>query len=178
MSDALGKVLAEEVIRRQPSQTRGGVRLRVLVVDDNDYDADLVSEYLMGVSSMEFEIQRAKRLEHAINLIALAPPDIILLDLGLPDSHGTETFARLRTSASSIPLVVFTGHDDVDIATTLIKAGAQDFLVKGLFDDDALVRTLSATRSSVTTLNSSSSSSSVGSRPRTSSSRSWPTPTR
>jgi len=150
VGDALEKALADVLLHRQPVGPRASgvqllanpARVRVLVVDDNDGDADLVADYLIGIASVRFEIDRAKRLQEAINVIATAPPDIVLLDLGLPDSHGTTGVARLREVAPSTPLVVFTGQDDPDVATAVIKAGAQDFLVKGSFDDDALVRTL------------------------------------
>jgi diguanylate cyclase len=149
MGDALEKALADALLRRPHARRAEGTQpptqkaiLRILVVDDNDGDADLVAEYLMGITSVRFQIERAKRLKDAINAIAVSPPDIILLDLGLPDSTGTGTFERLRDTAAAIPMVVFTGQDDADVATTVIKAGAQDFLVKGSFDDDALVRTL------------------------------------
>lgn len=150
MGDALVRALADVLLYRQPVKQRVNsvqplaepARVRVLVVDDNDGDADLVADYLLGIASVRFEIERAKRLQEAINAIASSAPDIVLLDLGLPDSQGTAGVARLREAAASIPLVVFTGQDDPDVATAVIKAGAQDFLVKGLFDDDALVRTL------------------------------------
>lgn len=150
MGDALAQALADVLQHRQPVRSLANgaqplakpARVRVLVVDDNDGDADLVADYLIGIASVQFEIERAKRLQEAIDAIASSAPDIILLDLGLPDSHGTTGVSRLREVAASIPLVVFTGQDDSEVATAVIKAGAQDFLVKGSFDDDALVRTL------------------------------------
>jgi diguanylate cyclase (GGDEF)-like protein len=150
MHDALEKALADALMRRQsPQVSSGGTQpsqqratVRVLVVDDNDGDADLVADYLMGIASVHFAVERATRLGAAIEAIASSPPDIVLLDLGLPDSQGTGTFQRLRQAADAIPLVVLTGNNDGDVASAVLKAGAQDFLVKGSFDDEALVRTL------------------------------------
>ena len=149
MGDALEQALAEALRRPSAARRAEGTHppverqaVRVLVVDDNDGDAELVADYLGAITSVRFQIDRATRLKDAINAIARAAPDIILLDLGLPDSQGAGTFERLRDTAAAIPMVVLTGHDDGEIATKVIKAGAQDFLVKGSFDEDALVRTL------------------------------------
>ena len=117
-------------------------RLHVLVVDDNNADADLITEYLTGIASLQFDITRATRLRDAIAAVATAAPNIILLDLGLPDSQGPRTVEQLRSQVATIPVVVLTGHDDADVASAAIRLGAQDFLVKGSFDHDSLARTL------------------------------------
>src|ERR1051326_1462152 len=147
MHDALEKALADALMRRQsppagaqPSPQRATVR--VLVVDDNDGDADLVADHLMGIASVDFAVERAGRLAEAIEAIASSAPDIVLLDLGLPDSQGTGTFERLRQAADEIPLVVLTGNNDGDVASAVLKAGAQDFLGKGSLGGEGRVRTL------------------------------------
>ncbi len=69
-------------------------------------------------------------------------PDVILLDLNLPDSRGKETFQRMRQQAPATPLVVFTGLDDEGMSLTAMRGGAQDYLVKHKMNGDLLVRSI------------------------------------
>ena len=68
--------------------------------------------------------------------------DIILVDLSLPDSHGFETFEKINTTWPEIPIIVLTGNDDDDLAGQAVKAGAQDYLVKGEFEHQLLIRSI------------------------------------
>ncbi len=70
------------------------------------------------------------------------PPELILLDLSLPDSDGLETFIRIIEQARDIPIVVLSGINDVALAVETVQLGAQDYLVKGHVDNDLLVRSL------------------------------------
>ena len=60
--------------------------------------------------------------------------DAVLLDLGLPDSQGLETFVSVRDQAPELPIIVLTGFDDVAVANMAVRGGAQDYLVKGDVD--------------------------------------------
>jgi signal transduction histidine kinase len=68
--------------------------------------------------------------------------DVILLDLSLPDSSGLDTLRTLRAAVSNVPIVVLTGNDENTVALQALESGAQDFLVKGQFDQDMLGRAL------------------------------------
>jgi diguanylate cyclase (GGDEF)-like protein/PAS domain S-box-containing protein len=68
--------------------------------------------------------------------------DMILLDLGLPDSQGLDAVRRARLAAPHVPLVVLTGLDDESLATKALQEGAQDYLIKGQIDPRALLRAL------------------------------------
>ena len=61
-------------------------------------------------------------------------PDVILLDLSLPDSRGLDTLGRVREYAGTAPIIVLTGNDDEKLAIEAIGRGAQDYLVKGEID--------------------------------------------
>ena len=117
--------------------------IRVLLVEDNPGDADLVRD-LLGESGDEvFEIFNATRLDDAIALLDKVSPDVVLLDLGLPDSQGLDTLARLRMAADeSMSIVVLTGLDDETLGAQAIQKKAQDYLVKGRLNDGALPRTV------------------------------------
>ena len=67
---------------------------------------------------------------------------MVLLDLGLPDSQGMETLTLAQEANRRLPIVVLTGLDDQRFAVEAVRAGAQDYLVKGRFDSNLLVRTI------------------------------------
>jgi signal transduction histidine kinase len=89
-----------------------------------------------------FGIQTCRRLKPALRLLAREHFDVVLLDLGLPDSAGTETLDRVRAAAPDVPLVVLAGLDDDGLALTAIQRGAQDYLAKDRLDGHLLRRTL------------------------------------
>ncbi len=116
--------------------------LRVLLVEDNPGDADLISELLPGDDSLTFEIEHVPRLTVALKRVRVKPFDIILLDLGLPDSSGLDTVRVMSKGAADIPIVVMTGNSDEQLGVAAIQNGAQDFVVKGEVSSSLLVRIL------------------------------------
>ncbi|MEI6415265.1 MAG: response regulator, partial [Pseudomonadota bacterium] len=84
----------------------------------------------------------AKTLAEGLDAIRQEPPDVVLLDLSLPDSSGIATVRTLRAVAPNLAIIVLTGHDDDALADTALEAGAQDYLVKGQFDQEALRRAI------------------------------------
>ena len=68
--------------------------------------------------------------------------DIVLLDLGLPDSQGLETLNQVRAAAPDVPVVVLTGADDETLALDAAQQGAQDYLIKGEVDRRLLTRSM------------------------------------
>jgi PAS domain S-box-containing protein len=106
--------------------------LRVLVVEDNQGDVDLIREALSDTGFVNFQIESVSRLSEALALLKISGIDLILLDLGLPDSKGLETFRRLLEAKPHIPVIILTGNDDQGTATLAVKEGAQDYLIKGL----------------------------------------------
>jgi signal transduction histidine kinase len=68
--------------------------------------------------------------------------DVVLLDLGLPDSQGFATVATMRAAVPHVPIIVLTGLDDLDLAVRAVREGAQDYLVKGTGTVDALERAM------------------------------------
>jgi diguanylate cyclase (GGDEF)-like protein/PAS domain S-box-containing protein len=81
-------------------------------------------------------------LNQAKKQLTIQPFDIILLDLSLPDSSGLATLRNIQILAGESPIIVLTGQNDTDFALKLLKVGAADYLVKGDFSQDSLVRTL------------------------------------
>jgi putative nucleotidyltransferase with HDIG domain len=111
---------------------------RILIVEDNPGDIRLIHEMLDGC----VEADSVSTLAGAIERLAADDIDVALLDLGLPDSQGLETFTRLREAAPRVAVVVLSGNTDVDLAVRAVEEGAQDFLVKGQVDGRLLTRAI------------------------------------
>ncbi|HTW91146.1 MAG TPA: sigma-54 dependent transcriptional regulator [bacterium] len=114
--------------------------VRLLLVEDNPGDVDLVREMLDSTATSRCEISHASRLSDGLTQLAGGGHEIVLLDLGLPDSAGLDTFYTLHAAAPWIPVVVLTGSSDWETGIQAVAAGAQDFLVKGTVDGETLAR--------------------------------------
>jgi serine phosphatase RsbU (regulator of sigma subunit) len=111
----------------------------ILLVEDDDGDALLVRE-LMADGIPGAKIRWARSLREAIADADIA--DCALLDLGLPDTSGTEGVAALLAAAGHLAVVVLTGADSHATGAAALAAGAQDYLVKGRVDSDSLARSI------------------------------------
>jgi PAS domain S-box-containing protein len=116
--------------------------IRVLLVEDNPGDARLIIEMLKEVAGDEFALEQVDRLEPALQRLGSAGADVVLLDLGLPDSTGLATFQRAQRNGSGEPIVVISGRDDEGLALDAVRAGAQDYLVKGRIEGQLLARVI------------------------------------
>ena len=114
--------------------------LRVLLVEDNPGDADLFKEMLE--EKAQYEIETVSRLSEAFHHAIEDQFDIILLDLGLPDSSGFATLQVMRKQVAKLPIIVLTGMSDEQTALAAIKEGAQDYLIKGQTDASLLNRSI------------------------------------
>jgi signal transduction histidine kinase/CheY-like chemotaxis protein len=115
-------------------------RLHVLVVEDNPADADLIREALPETGPASFAVESVPRLGDALARLKRGGLDLVVLDLGLPDSQGLDTFVTLRAAAPTVATIVLTGTDDLDLAVAAVREGAQDYLVKGQVAGGMLVR--------------------------------------
>jgi len=113
-----------------------------LLIEDNQGDVRLIWEILSEVRNSPFYLEVADTLLAGLNAIQKAKPDVVLLDLSLPDSNGIYTLNRVRDKAKNVPVVVMTGLDDEVTAIKALKEGAQDYLVKGRTDSDLLKRAI------------------------------------
>ncbi len=105
-------------------------------------DVRLIQELLRETDHPRFTLVHADRLDSGLQQIQQDHFDVILLDLGLPDARGIDTFKRLLPEANKIPVVVLTGLDDKEVALNAVQLGAQDYLVKGHLDTPLLIRAL------------------------------------
>lgn len=120
--------------------------LSILAVEDDPGDFGLIRAHvrLSGLCAKDDKeaVIWAKTLAGGVVAAQKSHPDIILLDLSLPDSAGMDTVHAMRSAHPGTPIVVLTGHDDYDLANAALQAGAQDYLVKGHFDHNALGRAI------------------------------------
>lgn len=116
--------------------------LNILLIEDNPGDARIV-EILLDESDLpECRIKHCQTLGEGVSALLENDFDVVLLDLSLPDSRGFETLQRLISAKPDVNVVVMTGFSDKTLGLNAVKAGAQDFLTKGVFDSDLLAKTL------------------------------------
>jgi PAS domain S-box-containing protein len=116
--------------------------IRILLFEDNPGDSRLVGELLKESERIKFHLISVDTLTLGISMLTTAIPDLILLDLGLPDSQGLDSLYRITTLIPNIPIIVLTGLNDEDMALKAVRAGAQDYLIKGDFSKDLLIRAI------------------------------------
>ncbi len=105
-----------------------GSLVNVLLVEDSPTDVLLAREVVDTYP--QFRLRHVDRLSEAIRVMVEDGYDVVLLDLGLPDSQGLETLLKLLRARPNVPVVVMTARDDEELALKAVHAGAQDYLVK------------------------------------------------
>ncbi|MCX6353429.1 MAG: PAS domain S-box protein [Candidatus Aureabacteria bacterium] len=116
--------------------------IKVLIVEDNQPDFRLISEYLKESVVSSFGIMHADTIAGALKIIEKKKPDVSLLDLDLPDSRGLATLTAVVNADPQLAIVVVTGLDDERLGIEALQKGAQDYLVKGRIQSDALIRSM------------------------------------
>jgi len=116
--------------------------LQVLLVEDNAGDVRLFREMFRNERPGSFELTHVGRMDEAELHLARGGVDIALVDMGLPDEHGLASVRRSLAAAPHVPVIVLTGLDDEALAAEAMKAGAQDYLIKGQIENRALPRAL------------------------------------
>ncbi|MBI3714250.1 MAG: response regulator [Burkholderiales bacterium] len=115
--------------------------LKILVVEDDAGDVLLLKEALKHAYS-DFEFWHVRTVTEAYDFLQKNRPDVVILDLSLPDGVGVEVVHKMHACAMQIPIVVLTGRDDEAMALICLNAGAQDFLSKSSLKSVALRRSI------------------------------------
>lgn len=116
--------------------------ITILVVEDNPAFTRLVHELLKDSTTNRFDFADTQSLSESIEILKKQNIDVILLDLGLPDSQGIDTFRQIQKSSPHTPIIILTGLQDETIAVKTIAEGAQDYFVKGTFDGNILAKSI------------------------------------
>jgi len=117
-------------------------QLAIGLVEDNPGDARLIQEMLRESPAGQVRVEHLSRLDEVLNRLEQKPFDLLLLDLGLPDSQGLATFDRVNQQAPIMPIIIFSGATDEQLAVEAVAHGAQDYLVKGQIDGFLLKRAI------------------------------------
>lgn len=115
--------------------------LHLLLVEDNEGDARLIQAMLED-AGRKVTLEHVKSLDAGVQRLTEGGFDAVLLDLGLPDSQGLESVSTTHLFDTETPIIVLTGLDDDQAAFDALRAGAQDYLVKGKIDGPGIVRTV------------------------------------
>jgi PAS domain S-box-containing protein len=118
-------------------------QIKVLMIEDNPGDILLIREMFKEVDISLFDLETASCLKAGLEKIKKTLYDVILLDLGLPDSRGLETFIKVNVQKQEVPIIVLTGLADETLALDAIKRGAQDYLVKEQLNTSRLATSIS-----------------------------------
>ena len=113
-----------------------GKPIKILLVEDNPGDARLIQEMVSEVDGAAFDLEHVDRLSTGLERLSVKDVDVVLLDLGLPDSSGFDTFTALQAQAPGVAIVVLTGFEDETIKNKALQAGAQDYLSKNQLDSN------------------------------------------
>jgi signal transduction histidine kinase len=119
------------------------VDIRILVIEDNPGDARLIREYLSEpADATAFLPDVVETFAEAQAFLGSNQPDIVLLDLSLPDSMGIDTVERFVSQWPYLPMIVLTGMQDRKTAAQAVACGAQDYLVKNHINAESLRRAI------------------------------------
>lgn len=118
--------------------------MRVLVIEDDDAVADGIVD---GLADRAITALRVSTGETGLAAIADDPPDLVVLDLGLPDLDGTEVCRRIRAS-SSVPVIIVSARDDEVDRVVALELGADDYIVKPFGMRELVARIHAITRRS------------------------------
>jgi signal transduction histidine kinase len=107
------------------------VPIEILLVEDNLGEVRLIREMLSEPGAVPFSLETTHTLAAALERLRAGGFDVLLLDLGLPDSSGVRTFTSVQAQSPALPIIVFTGRGDQTLGLKVVQLGAEDYLVKG-----------------------------------------------
>ena len=125
---------------REIAGLAGDVKPIVMVVDDDEFQRKVLMKIL---SAENYQVLSAATGTEAMATLRMCHPDLVLMDIQLPDDNGIDITRRMKASAQyrEIPVIMMTGHSERLVIVDALGAGAVDFVVKPL-DRDVLLRKL------------------------------------
>lgn len=117
-------------------------KVKVLLLEDNPGDAELLRDMLEEELECSARIQWYTLLSEGKKAIGKEAFDIILMDLGLPDSEGLDTLKVFLSAHRDTAVIVITGLDDGETGRRAVALGAQDYLIKGMITSPLLCRAI------------------------------------
>jgi len=120
----------------------GPTNFNILIIEDQPSDLYLIEQMLQSSKLKIKNIYSADRISGAIEQLKEHAISLVLLDLSLPDSLGINSFLEIKHVAQKIPVIILTGLMDSEVALEALKQNAQDYLIKGEFDVNLLVKSI------------------------------------
>ncbi len=114
----------------------------VLLVEDNEADSTLFADKLRRSERAQYTVVTTPTLAEASETLREHDIDVVVADLGLPDSDGIDTLRRLCAKAPATPIIVITGQSATSLGVKAIQEGAQDFLIKDEITTDTVARAI------------------------------------
>ena len=111
--------------------------MQILLVED---DRSLASGLRKALHNQAYVVNHVETGEAALHVVATEPPDIIILDLGLPDIDGITVLKRLRQTNTKLPVLLLTARSEIDDKVTGLDSGADDYLAKPFEMTELLAR--------------------------------------
>jgi len=115
--------------------------LTVLLIEDSPAYAELVQQWLASKDGA-FVLNWTDSLKAGLNRLSRGGIDVILLDLGLPDSEGGKTFVAAQAHGASAPIIVLSANEDESLALKAIQDGAQDYIEKSSCNGELLAKAI------------------------------------
>ncbi|NEO23296.1 ATP-binding protein [Moorena sp. SIO4A5] len=115
---------------------------RILLIEDDIQDIELIKALLKKAKHFPATLTHVETLEQGLECLKHGNIDIVLCDLFLPDQQGLETFCEIYAQFPEVPIIILSGLTDENLAIEALQEGAQDYLVKGQFDRNLLVRAM------------------------------------
>ncbi len=116
------------------------LKLKVLIIDDNPADAQLVRRLLSKAPRMEVECIHCLGAEAGQELIATGTIDCVFLDYHLGEKSGLDVLVSIRKAGNDIPVIALTGQGNEELAIEALRVGAQDYIAKTVMTPEALGR--------------------------------------
>ncbi len=126
-----------------PTIRETGTRpVRALLFEEQPGDSSVFGETLEKLTQAGIALEKVGDLNQALERLSQGGIDLLILDLDRPDGEDLGTFERAHAFAPNVPIVVLTRVEDEEMALSLVKAGAQDYLVKGEASPDLFIRSI------------------------------------
>jgi DNA-binding response OmpR family regulator len=111
--------------------------MQILLVED---DQSLAAGLCKALRSEGFVTNHVAEGKAALHTVSVDPPDMLILDLGLPDMDGLDVLKKIRASGSTVPVLVLTARSSIDARVSGLDSGADDYLPKPFETPELIAR--------------------------------------